>query len=97
MSVTLAAEKASTPQHGEKCRVRVSAVLARKKFIGEKSEHREIEPKPTRFTSKGWWGVNLGCTNALARAFTPGGCWGPAGVSVPEPGRQVCFPVSLLG
>lgn len=71
MSVTLAAEKASTPEHGEKRRVRVSAVLARKKFIGEKSEHREIEPKSTRFTSKGWWGVNLGCTNALAGGLLP--------------------------
>ena len=71
MSVTLAAEKASAPKHSEKRRVRVSAVLARKEFIRDKSEHGEIETKSTCFTRKGWWGVNLGCTNATAGGLLP--------------------------
>jgi len=58
--VTLAAEEASAPKHGQKRRVRVSAVLARKEFTREKSEQGETETKPTCFSSEGQRGVNLG-------------------------------------
>lgn len=44
-TVTLAAEKASTPQHSEKRRVCMSTVLARMEFTGEKSECRQTEKK----------------------------------------------------
>lgn len=55
--VTLAAEKASAPQHGQKRRVRVSAVLARKEFVREKSEHRGNRSKINVFHQQRMAGV----------------------------------------
>lgn len=45
-SVTLAAEKASTPKHSKKRRVCMSTVLAGMEFIGENSEYRQIKKNP---------------------------------------------------
>lgn len=61
-SVTLAAEKASTPKHSKKRRICMSTVLAGMEFTGENSEYRQIEKKSIYFTSRQ---VNLGCTSAL--------------------------------
>lgn len=60
MCVTWAAEKASAPKHGQKRRVRVSAVLARKEFVREKSEHRENRNKINMFHEQRLVGCEFG-------------------------------------